>query len=60
MELTEQALKEFEQLWLEEHPGQTLTEQELLDKAARVMRAFEVVYKEIPKEKEEIFNKFKN
>ena len=60
MELTEKALKEFAVLWQEDHPGQYLSQAELTERASRVLRAFELVYRPIPKEKLEIFTKLTN
>jgi hypothetical protein len=55
MQLTDKALKEFEAIWLEDHPGQTITKEDLLALAARVMMAVELTYRPIPLEKIEIF-----
>lgn len=57
VELTEKALKEFEVLWLEDNPGQILPREKLVAMASRVLRAFELAYRPIPKEKEPIFKK---
>ena len=59
MELTEAAIAEFEKLWRQDHPGETLTRERLIAMATRVLFAFQIVYREIPKDKAEIFERIK-
>lgn len=44
MQITEQALKEFKELWLKDHPGQTLEQDQLLEMASRVMEAVKLIH----------------
>lgn len=60
MELTEKALREFAQLWQEDHPDQYLSQAELTNKASRVLRAFELVYRPIPQDKLKVFASLTN
>ena len=59
MELSEEALKEFEALWQEDHPGQKIERAKLVEMASRVLRAIEITYIAIPKDKAEIFEQIK-
>ena len=51
MKITEEALKEFEALWRQDHPNEEISKAQLLEMATRVMRAVELVYRPIPPEK---------
>ena len=55
MKITEEARKEFESLWRDDHPNQEVTQEQLLEMATRVMRAVESIYRAIPPEKAERF-----
>ena len=50
MYLNDEALAEFRAIWEEEHPGETLSDEELHEIAVRVLRAVEAVYLPIPLE----------
>lgn len=54
--ITEQALSEFEQIWRKENPNTEISQQELLESAIRTLRAVELVYRAIPKERADLFN----
>ena len=49
--ITEEALKEFEKLWQEDHPNEKIGKEELLEVATRVLRIVEILYRQIPIEK---------
>ena len=57
MNLTEEAIKEFHELWQEDHPGQTLPRNELVKMAGNTLRVFELISRPIPGEK---IKSFKN
>lgn len=44
MEISEQALKEFELLWQQDHPGQTIPREKILKVANKVLHAVELLY----------------
>ena len=44
MELTEQAIKEFAQIWAEDHPGEPIDQGKLKLAALAVLQAVEVLY----------------
>lgn len=58
MLLTPEALEEFRILWDEDHPGQTITEDRLIELATCVLRSVELVYQPIPKDQIEMFKQF--
>lgn len=49
MQLTQEALQEFEGLWNKDHPNEPLSKEELLVKATRVMTTVQILYHPIPK-----------
>ena len=49
--MTEEALNEFRELWVKDHPNQNIDEKWLRDMARRVLCAIELIYKAMPKEK---------
>jgi hypothetical protein len=57
MRLSQEALKEFEKLYWQDHPNEKITKEELLDMATRTFRIIELIYKPIPKEKIKEFRK---
>lgn len=57
MRLTDEALKEFEALWRQDHPNEEINRERLREIATRVMHAVELTYHPIPKEKLERFEK---
>ena len=57
MRLTDQALKEFEALWQQDHPDHKLTEDQLRAMATRVLLAVEIAGQPIPLDQIEPFNK---
>lgn len=60
MRLSQEALKEFEELYRQDNPNEKITREELLEMATRVLRIVELVYKQIPKDKEKEFRKYEN
>lgn len=58
MKLTQEALKEFEKLYRQDHPNEKITKEELLDIATRVLRIVELTFKPIPKNKAKKFRKY--
>lgn len=44
MQLTEEALKEFEELWKKDHPGQHIQPKALLDMATKVLNSVKIFY----------------
>lgn len=48
MQLTQEALQEFEGLWNEDHPNEPLSKEELLVKATQVMTAVQILWHPIP------------
>jgi len=51
MKLTNQTLKEFEEIWRQENPGERVNKQQLLEMANNLLNIVETIYKPIPKEK---------
>jgi len=49
MHITEKALNEFRELWIEDHPDEDIDEKKLTDIARRVLCAMELIYKAMPK-----------
>jgi len=58
MKLTQEALKEFEELYRQDHPNEKITKEELLEMATRVLRIVELTFKPVPKNKAKKFNEF--
>lgn len=48
MQLTREALEEFKALWMETHPDEPLSREELLTKATTVMTAVQILWQPIP------------
>ncbi len=44
MQLSEQALKEFEEIWQHDHPGKILSREELFKIANKVIHIVEILY----------------
>jgi len=44
MQLSQEALQEFKQLWKADHPGQDLGDQELLELATRTITVVGLIY----------------
>jgi hypothetical protein len=51
MKLSQQALKEFKEIWKQDHPGQALTDDQVLRLATKLMTAVRVVCIKIPENK---------
>ena len=49
MRITTEALKEFEEIYSKDHPGESLSKEELLEMATRVLNVLEIIYKPIKK-----------
>jgi hypothetical protein len=49
MRLTQEALEEFEKLWMGDHPDIALSKEELLVKATQVMTAVQILWHPIPR-----------
>ncbi len=50
MQLTPEALMEFEKLWVEENPGVLIEEKKIAYEAIRILSAVKLIYKQIPKQ----------
>ena len=44
MSLSNKALNEFQQIWLEEHPNHPLTRKQLIEMANKTIQAIELIY----------------
>ena len=51
MQLTDEALREFEDLYKRQNPNKEVSKEELIDMATRTMRAVKLVYRPIPRKK---------
>lgn len=51
MQLSQQALKEFKQIWEADHPKQKLTDEQALLLATKVIRIVKMVYLPVPQHK---------
>ena len=51
MQLSQQALKEFREIFEADHPGQELTDEQALLLATKVMRILKMLYLPVPKHK---------
>jgi hypothetical protein len=51
MQINQQALKEFREIWEADHPGQKLTDEQALLLATKVMRIVKMVYLPVPQHK---------
>ncbi len=60
MQLSDEAINDFEKLWKEDHPGKEISRQDLIEIATRIMRAVHLVYKPIPKDKLDIYRKIQS
>lgn len=58
MRLTREALKEFEKLLKEDYPDEKFTKEQILEMATRTLRAVELTFTPIPKNKAKKFRKF--
>ena len=57
MHLSDEALAGFRNLWEEDHPNETISDEELSEMATRVLRAVDAIYQPIPIEKAAAFEK---
>lgn len=53
--ITNEELDELKKIWQEDHPGEEISQEQLLDMAERLITATEIVYKPIPKDKADKF-----
>jgi hypothetical protein len=60
MKITQEALKEFEKMIKKDYPNEKFTKEQILEMATRTLRVVELVFKSIPKDKEEEFKKCSN
>lgn len=51
MHISEKALAEFRSIWEQHHPGEEITNEELLAQAIRVLLAVKIVNRPIPYDK---------
>ena len=58
--LTEEALDEFIALMNKDYPDLKLSREEMADRARRLLRLVQIVYRPIPKDKEDWFNSLKS
>lgn len=57
MQPSKEAIEEFKEIY-KKVSGEKITDQEAYDKASRLLRLFEAIYKPVPKDKEKEFKKF--
>lgn len=58
--LTEEALDEFIALMNKDYSDLKLSREEMADRARRLLRLVQIVYRPIPKDKEDLFNSLKS
>ena len=46
MQLPQEALTEFKEIWQNDHPGQVISDEQLLNIATKVLVTFDCVYKD--------------
>ena len=58
MELTAKAIEEYRAIYKELN-GRDLSDEQALEQATRLLFAFQLVYRPIPKDEQEVYNKIK-